>query len=180
MTQKTRELARKANEWLQYADEDLRLAEHAFALSSSVPYRLIAYHAQQCVEKSLKAYLVYQDIDFSFTHNIGKLLDWCGANAAWTIKIRKTEELTPFAVTARYPGIHRPVTRQAAMRAVKTAKKARTVVVAALKKAGLDIPEAISIVRQSKQAEKTKRARQTKRPNETKEPQKIRRAKEHL
>jgi len=92
MIRRKKELARTANEWLRFADEDFRLAEHAFALASSVPYRLIAYHAQQCVEKSLKAYLVYQDIDFPFTHNIGKLLDWCGADAAWTIKIRTAEE----------------------------------------------------------------------------------------
>lgn len=84
MNQKKKELVKKAKEWLQYADEDLRLADHAFALTSSAPYRLIAYHAQQCAEKSLKAYLVFQDIDFPFTHNIGKLLDWCGADAAWT------------------------------------------------------------------------------------------------
>jgi HEPN domain-containing protein len=141
MIHRKRELARTANEWLRFADEDLRLAEHAFTLASSVPYRLIAYHAQQCVEKSLKAYLVYQDIDFSFTHNIGKLLDWCGSNATWTIKIRIADELTPFAVTARYPGISQPVTKQAAMKALKTAKRVRTVVMAALSKAGLGLPE---------------------------------------
>lgn len=141
MIRRKKELARTANEWLRFADEDFRLAEHAFALASSVPYRLIAYHAQQCVEKSLKAYLVYQDIDFPFTHNIGKLLDWCGADAAWTIKIRIAEELTPFAVTARYPGISKPVTKQAAMKALKTAKRVRTVIMKALRNTGLEIPE---------------------------------------
>jgi hypothetical protein len=44
-----------------HADEDLRLARHAFKLKSATPYKLIAYHAQQCAEKCLKAYLVFED-----------------------------------------------------------------------------------------------------------------------
>lgn len=53
--------------WLSYADEDLRLAQHGLKLTTSVPYRLIAYHAQQSVEKCLKAYLVHKGIDFPYT-----------------------------------------------------------------------------------------------------------------
>jgi len=30
-------------------------------MKTSVPYRLVAYHAQQCAEKCLKAYLVRAD-----------------------------------------------------------------------------------------------------------------------
>ena len=48
----------KVLKWLNYGDEDLRLARHGLSLSSSCPYRLIAFHAQQCAEKHLKAYLV--------------------------------------------------------------------------------------------------------------------------
>ena len=38
-------------QWVKQAKEDLRLAKHAFTLSSGVPFNLIAYHAQQCAEK---------------------------------------------------------------------------------------------------------------------------------
>ena len=55
---------RKVKEWLRHADDDLRLARVAFKLKSAVPYKLVAYHAQQGAEKSLKAYLVYKKIDF--------------------------------------------------------------------------------------------------------------------
>ena len=40
-------IKKHVREWLRHADEDLRLARHAFKLRSGVPYKLIAYHAQQ-------------------------------------------------------------------------------------------------------------------------------------
>jgi HEPN domain-containing protein len=64
------EIRRKVIQWLNYADEDIQLARHALTLTTGVPYRLVAYHAQQCAEKSLKAYLVCHRIDFPYTQNI--------------------------------------------------------------------------------------------------------------
>lgn len=76
-------IVKKAKEWLRHADEDLRLARHAFKLKTSIPYKLIAYHAQQCAEKCLKAYLVFHDIDFPFTHNISALVELCPPGKVW-------------------------------------------------------------------------------------------------
>lgn len=53
----TQKIRKVVKQWLEHADEDLRLAKHAFKLSSSRPNKLIAYHAQQCVEKYLKGFL---------------------------------------------------------------------------------------------------------------------------
>ena len=58
MSAEPRDLARAARRWLSLADEHLVLARHAFVLKSAIPYRLIAFHAQQCAEAALKAYLV--------------------------------------------------------------------------------------------------------------------------
>lgn len=58
-----KERLRKAREWTRSADEDLRLARHGLSLKSACPYRLIAYHAQQCAEKYLKAFLVSEGVD---------------------------------------------------------------------------------------------------------------------
>lgn len=71
------EILRKVHQWLAYADEDLRLARHGLTLGTSVPYRLIAYHAQQYAEKHLKAFLVFKNVDFPYTHNISILLEFC-------------------------------------------------------------------------------------------------------
>jgi len=53
-------------EWISYADDDLRLAEHTLKMIDDCPYNLVAYHAQQCVEKYLKAWLIYSGIDFPY------------------------------------------------------------------------------------------------------------------
>jgi HEPN domain-containing protein len=53
MSEKKSAVAKKAKEWLLHADEDLQLAKHAFKLKTSAPFKLIAYHAQQCAEKCL-------------------------------------------------------------------------------------------------------------------------------
>ena len=50
------EFLKKVVQWLSLADEDLNLASHALGLGAQSPYRLIAYHAQQCAEKCLKVF----------------------------------------------------------------------------------------------------------------------------
>jgi len=130
------EIFRKVKQWMIYGDEDLRLARHTLTLLSGCPYRLIAYHAQQCAEKYLKAYLVYHRIDFPYTHNISRLLELCEENSRWPGKIYEAEELTPFAITARYPGEDEKVTKKEALRAMDIATKVRQTVRRTLKKEG--------------------------------------------
>jgi HEPN domain-containing protein len=101
------------------------LAKHGLTISSSCPYRLIAYHAQQCAEKYLKAYLVFKQLDFPYTHNIRSLMQLCVGD--WIVEISDADELTPYAVTTRYPGIDDRVTRKDAIYGVELAKKVRKV-----------------------------------------------------
>ena len=51
MKERESQLRQKVLQWLAYAEEDLRLARHGLTLQSNCPYRLIAYHGQQCAEK---------------------------------------------------------------------------------------------------------------------------------
>jgi HEPN domain-containing protein len=131
----------KVHKWLNYGDEDLRLAQHGLSLSSSCPYRLIAFHAQQCAEKHLKAYLVFRGIDFPYTHNISRLLELCGEEAPWAESLLDAEELSPFATTVRYPGEEEEVTEQEAVRAINIAAKVCDVVRGALRQEGITISE---------------------------------------
>lgn len=126
MTVNEIELVRKARKWISYAEEDLRLANHGLTISSSCPYRLIAYHAQQCAGKYLKAYLVYKQVDFPYTHNIRSLFQLCVGD--WVAEITDADELTPYAVTTRYPGVDDRVTRKDVLHALELAKKVRKVV----------------------------------------------------
>jgi len=131
-------LTKKAKEWLLHADEDLRLARHAFKLKSAIPYKLIAYHAQQCAEKCLKAYLVFEDIDFPFTHNISALLEMCSPTADWVKELDDAKILSVYAITTRYPGKYK-VTKKEAVKAVEIAGLVQAVVRKALKWKGLKI-----------------------------------------
>ncbi|MDO8588997.1 MAG: HEPN domain-containing protein [Armatimonadota bacterium] len=111
----------KVRQWVERADEDLRLARHALTMKDA-PYRLVAYHAQQCAEKYLKAYLVARNVDFPYTHNIARLLELCNEHGGAMWELRDAEELTPFAITTRYPGEDAEVVKSAAVRAIEIAE----------------------------------------------------------
>ena len=68
---KSREHARLL---LAKADEDLYVLERLAADSES-PDAVIGFHAQQAVEKSLKAILTARAIRYAWTHDLGALID---------------------------------------------------------------------------------------------------------
>ncbi|MGH9398534.1 MAG: HEPN domain-containing protein [Terriglobia bacterium] len=131
----------KVKQWLAYADEDLRFARHGFSLSDSPPHHLIAYHAQQSAEKCLKAYLIFHVIDFPYTHDIAHLLELCSGHGSWAGELRDAEALTPYAITARYPGEDEEVSEAEARRAVEVAGRVRQTVRRSLRLEGLELPE---------------------------------------
>ena len=128
---------------MSHGDEDLQLAEQAITLQGKQgpPYRLIAYHTQQCAEKYLKAYLVYCGVDFPYTHNISILLELCSEHVTWTAELRDAEQLTLYSITTRYPGEDEEVSETEAKRAIELARQVREQVRNALKQLGLKLPE---------------------------------------
>jgi HEPN domain-containing protein len=131
---------RKVGEWLTHADEDLQLATYALTMAAQAPpYRLIAYHAQQCAEKYLKAFLVYHNVEFPYTHNIRKLLTLCENHATWGHALKDAEELTAYAITVRYPGEDAVVTAEEAQRAISMAERVRSQVRTALRELGMEL-----------------------------------------
>lgn len=135
------DMLKTVTQWLIFADEDLNMASDVFNYSSRKSYRLIAYHAQQCAEKYLKAYLVFQSEDFPYTHNIRRLLKLCRKYAAWPENLKDAEELTPYAITTRYPGEDMEVTEAEATSAIETARKVRNQVRTELKLLGMKLTE---------------------------------------
>lgn len=130
------DLSRKVISWVRYADEDLALARHSMKMRRDRPFRLIAFHAQQCAEKYLKAVLVFHRRDFQYTHNIGYLLEACGPHVGWGEALSEAEELTPFAVSVRYPGEDEEVTGEEASRAIELAELVKRSVLAHLNRLG--------------------------------------------
>jgi HEPN domain-containing protein len=60
-------MRKETEEWIKIAGEDLQSAEYLFEKSL---YRMVCYHAQQTVEKLLKALLIENEIDIPRIHNL--------------------------------------------------------------------------------------------------------------
>ena len=92
-----------AHEWLRHATTDLAAAA---ALRGDEQFAfVIAFHAQQAAEKSLKAFLAWKDVPFRRTHNLEELLDECASIEPSFDRLRDdVVDLTPYAVDTRYPG----------------------------------------------------------------------------
>ena len=130
----------KVMQWISYADDDLRLAKNTLeTMKEDCPYHLVAYHAQQCVEKYLKAYLVCSCIDFPYTHDIFQLMQLFGKEAKWVEKIQDAKELTIYAVSARYPEENDKVTKKEAYQAISVADNVKLVIRTALLDKGVVI-----------------------------------------
>jgi len=110
---------------IEYADEDLRVTELVASLSSNIPYRFIAYHSQQCAEKYIKAYLLYHDVDFPYTHNISTLIELCLPFVDLNEKLASAKELSKYAVAVRYPTDYLTLTKREAIRLTKIANKVK-------------------------------------------------------
>lgn len=91
--------------WLSKAFSDQQNAEIIMATKdSSLPLDTVCFHCQQSVEKLLKAYLVYKEKGFPFSHNLGDLVEICKcAEPDFATIQRQAEILTPYAVEIRYP-----------------------------------------------------------------------------
>lgn len=133
------EFIEKVKEWIELADEDLMFAQHGLTIEKKTPFRLIAFHAQQCVEKYLKSFLVYKNTDFPYTHNISILLELCSKFNNWINELKDAKELTAFAITSRYPDEDKLVTKDDAVRAIFLAGTVRNVVRDAFKKEGVSL-----------------------------------------
>jgi HEPN domain-containing protein len=83
--------------------EDDRAAAAALLDIAGVSDAIVAFHAQQAVENSLKAILASREIDFPFTHNLAALFQLCDdAEVDVPTELHEADLLTPYAVAARY------------------------------------------------------------------------------
>ncbi len=62
----------------------------------------ICFHAQQAVEKYLKAFLAFHDVDFPRTHDVDYLVMECQKIDSESF-ILDLKSLTEFGVSVRYP-----------------------------------------------------------------------------
>ncbi len=91
-------------QWLIKSQRDLGAAR--LLIGNEDPYLdIVAYHCQQAAEKSLKAYLTYQDVIFRKTHNLQILVQDCLAFEPGFSQLQAMADvLNPYATEYRYPG----------------------------------------------------------------------------
>jgi HEPN domain-containing protein len=90
--------------WMQRAEEDWLLARSALRRKVPLIYGT-TFHAQQCVEKYLKALLLSCRQAFPRTHDLIALYDLCVRNSiSIPVDQDKLERLAAYAVQVRYPG----------------------------------------------------------------------------
>ena len=66
----------EVQQWLIKSQRDLKVAWVLFKHEESL-LDSVVYHCQRSAEKSLKAYLTYQNITFRKTHDLDVLIDLC-------------------------------------------------------------------------------------------------------
>lgn len=95
--------AAETADWLQKARGDLRGAEVDLAADPPL-LEDAAFHAQQAVEKALKAFLVWHERPFRKTHDLGEIGQLCTAvDPSLEPLCRRADALTVYAWAFRYP-----------------------------------------------------------------------------
>ena len=111
-------------EWVQKAEADFAAMEWLRQAPDSLPDAL-GFHAQQCVEKYLKALLCFCEVDFYRTHDLGALMALLPAHLRPELSAEEQARLGDYAVATRYPGDYEPVSLDEAKRAVQMARRVR-------------------------------------------------------
>lgn len=123
-----------AEQLLARARED-EIAARAMLDVGAVTDSIVGFHAQQAVEKALKAVLAANGVDFPFTHDIEGLVELCEAEGtAVPADLADIDRLTPYGVRLRYGAVDAtaPVERKTALRwAEQTIEWAENVISAA-------------------------------------------------
>ena len=109
--------------WMEKAENDLRNATHTLTLQEDCPFDTVCFHAQQCVEKRLKAILLRFGADVPRTHDLRAILQMVPASSGLDIDLSEILPLNRYSIEARYPGDWEPITREEAEDAVRIALK---------------------------------------------------------
>ena len=132
-TEERAERARLVREWVRKAESDLRVCKVLMRERSQDDlYDGACFHAEQCVEKMIKAVLVWRNIDFEKTHDIPVLVSLMPQDDRPTLSAQEQGELKSYAVDARYT-LDVSYTEKDALSAIRGAQTTRDFVVVRLK-----------------------------------------------
>jgi HEPN domain-containing protein len=125
----------RAAHWLEYAEGDLRTAQHIVA-AGDLPPRHACFLCQQAAEKAVKCLLLLAGVEFPRVHDIEALVQLLPASLANWASAVDLPGLTQWAVEARYPGDAREATLADARSALVDASVAVAAAAHALREPG--------------------------------------------
>jgi len=112
-------------EWIEKAEEDFRVATTLRRLRRNPVHNSVCFHAQQCIEKYLKAILEKKGVVVRKIHALPILLDQCADSHPFLIATRDDMiRLSSYAVEFRYPG--ESATSTDAKEAIRIMKRSRS------------------------------------------------------
>ena len=92
-------------DWLTKADGDYRTANRELDVSERANFDAVCFHAQQCVEKTMKGVLIKHGLSPPRTHNLLHLADMLRATCpTWECSREDLRFLTNAGIAFRYPG----------------------------------------------------------------------------
>jgi len=101
------------------ANEDYGVAK-ALSNNDGMPfYYSICFHCQQCIEKFLKVFLAYNDIEFPKIHDLGLLLGMC-TDVKADFNVFDLSKFARYGVLIRYDDT--PLTLEESIEALEMAK----------------------------------------------------------
>jgi HEPN domain-containing protein/predicted nucleotidyltransferase len=124
-------------EWLEKADNDLKNAVHTLKLGKDCPTDTVCFHAQQCIEKHLKALLVFHAIPFGKTHDLDALMTLLPLRRRPRLVRNDRRRITKYAAMIRNPLAGKEVSLAQARKEVAIARRVRREVRRLLPRAAL-------------------------------------------
>ena len=107
---------------MRYAKEDWDASVFLQAASAGIP-RHVCWFSQQAAEKALKAALVYEEEDFSYTHDLDALRGLLPSS--WILNDIPPDlaDLRAWSMEARYPGEWKEPSESDAAQAMEMARQ---------------------------------------------------------
>lgn len=118
--------------WLFRANEDIDVIKYLSKTELESYQSTICMHAQQAVEKFLKAFLVYHNVDFPRTHDVDFLLKQCQKIDINDFNI-DLGSLSVYGLKLRYPDDFYVPDRNETLQNIDTAIKIKSIVESKIK-----------------------------------------------
>lgn len=110
--------------WIKKAENDLITAKNSIKIEPEPPLDTVCFHAQQCAEKYLKAFLIYHNIEFEKTHDLRELVLLCSkVEKEFMDILEMSKKLVDYAVDVRYPLSIEEPTLEETKEAIEIAEK---------------------------------------------------------